>query len=95
MKSKKGTIIWVLSIVLFLLGRVIFADILNFITILLFFIYCLSIKWFITPFILGKDIRVPSYSHVLKKGEHDFWRFIYFFSGLAMCVAAIVGEPSF
>jgi hypothetical protein len=52
--------------------------------------YVIAIEWFIFPFVEGKDINIPAYTHMLKKGKDDMFRLIYLMVGLLMCITSIV-----
>ena len=50
-----------------------------------------SVFWFIVPYLLGKDMELPSSVGLLKKGENDIARFFYFILGFTVYISTVVG----
>lgn len=74
-------IVWVPLFLIFLLARLLSGEYDQSQLIVAFAIHFTSVFWFIAPYLLGKDIKLPSYTDVLKKGENDKARFVFFFLG--------------
>lgn len=55
-----------------------------------FLFYLTSVFWFIAPYVMGKDIQVPSYTDVLKKGKNDRARFICFLVGICGFIVSLL-----
>ena len=86
--------IWIVALCIFVLGRLIFFELLNPVNVILLLCYCISIGWFVAPYILGKDINLPGYTYNLSKGKDNAARLIFFIMGLVMCIICIVNTGS-
>lgn len=47
--------------------------------------YFLLIGYFIIPFLLSSDIRIPVHGHILRKGENDIMRIVVFIVASYYC----------
>lgn len=82
--------LWIAAVVLFLLGRLLLSELYSQGTLIGGIIYCLVMAGFIIPYILGENIQIPSYSHILVKGKDDFYRLIYLLIGSCICISALL-----
>ena len=48
-----------------------------------------SIFWFIAPYLLGRDMELPSSVGVLKKGENDIARLLFFILGVIAYIGTV------
>ncbi len=82
--------IWIPLFFIFLSEKILFAkyEPTQLVVGLLFFFT--SVFWFISPYLLGQDIRVPSYSDILRKGENDIARFVCFLVGIFGFVVSLL-----
>ena len=82
--------VWVPFFLAFLLTKIL-SEKYDFLQLTLAFaIHFTSVFWFIVPYLLGKDIQLPSYTDVLKKGENDKARFIFFFLGVCGFIVSLL-----
>jgi hypothetical protein len=93
--NNSGAVVWIVGLVIFIFCRLVFVTLVSLETIFLFFFYGISISWFIKPYILGDDMNVPAYTHMLKKGEDDIGRLILFLTGLGLCFATAISSGEF
>tara|TARA_R110002049_G_scaffold281376_2_gene460964 strand:+ start:8337 stop:8612 length:276 start_codon:yes stop_codon:yes gene_type:complete len=82
--------LWVGAVVVFFIGRLFVSELYSQGTLIGGIIYSLVMAGFIIPYILGENIQIPSYSHMLVKGEDDIYRLVYFLIGCCICVAALL-----
>lgn len=50
-----------------------------------------SIYFFIAPYLLRKEMELPSSVGLLKRGENDIARFFYFILGVVVYVGTVIG----
>lgn len=81
---------WLLSAMVFLFGRLFVSDIYSEGTVIGGLIYGLAVGGFVSPFIYGEDIQLPTYGHMLVKGENDALRIGAFIIAICACLAAIL-----
>ena len=55
-----------------------------------FLFFSISVFWFIVPYVLGLDIRVPGYTDILKKGSDDNLRLVYFVVGVIGYIGSLI-----
>jgi len=82
--------IWIPLLLVFLLEKLLFEKFDPTQLIIAFLFYLTSVFWFIAPYVLGRDIQVPSYTDVLKKGENDKARFVCFLVGIFGFVVSLL-----
>ncbi|AWF81239.1 hypothetical protein BTJ40_10640 [Microbulbifer sp. A4B17] len=87
---KNKVYFWMASIVVFLLGRILFSDLWSLGTFVGGIVYGLVMAGFIIPYIFGANIQIPSYTHILVKGKDDLYRFIYFLLSIFICIFTLL-----
>ena len=83
--------IWVPLLVIFVLSKVLSEQCNPSYLIVAFALNISSIFWFIAPYLLGKNMELPSSVGVLKKGENDFARLLFFILGIIVYIGTVRG----
>ncbi len=92
---KGSQIIWGGFALFFFLTRSVFFDLLSLETLALIPFWVIGIAWFVEPYLMGKDINVPGYSHMLSKGSDDILRLAIFLAGVFLCLGATFSKLNF
>ena len=95
MIGDKKARVWVIAFFLFIFIRLTFFNLVSLETGALIPFYCIGVAWFIEPYILGDDINVPGYSHMLKKGSDDILRLLMLLAGVLLCLATAFSKVDF
>lgn len=83
--------IWIPLLLIFVLSRFLSGQYDPSYLIVSFALNISSIFWFILPYLLGKDMELPSSVGRLKKGENDIARLLYFILGFIVYVGTVRG----
>jgi len=89
MELKKNYYFWIAFALLFILIKSVLSSFFTMKTLLSAIACFISIHWFIQPYFSGRDINVPGYTHMLKKGRDDVLRMLFLISGIGLCAVAI------
>ncbi len=81
---------WALFLTLFLVARIAFFGLFSEEVVILFVCYCLSLYWFVLPFLLKESMHIPMYGDELELGQDGIKRLIFFIIGIAWCVASLI-----
>ncbi len=83
--------VWVPLILIFVLSKVLFEQYEPSYLIVASALNISSIFWFIVPYLLGKDMELPSSVGVLKKGENNIARLLFFILGVIVYIGTVRG----